>query len=29
MCEFVDSGESMFDRDVLMGALEDVEPLRI
>jgi hypothetical protein len=29
MCEFVDNGESMFDRDLLMGALEDLEPLGI
>jgi len=29
MCEFVDSGESMFDRDVVMRAFDDVEPLGI
>jgi hypothetical protein len=28
MCEFVDNGQHMFDRDVVMGAMDDIEPLR-
>jgi hypothetical protein len=29
MCEFIDEGHQMFGRDLVMGALEDMEPLEL
>ena len=28
LCEFVEDGRNMFERDLVMGALDDVEPLK-